>query len=116
MVPSSVTTRARTMTVRNGSSGPLTRASRNGSISSLAVASRIVPRRCSVPSESTNPFGRVKLNSVCNAIGVDYLLPAKLLSGLLGRPLELLVGDRQLLDHDVVAAGVEVGGRPPRGP
>jgi hypothetical protein len=63
--PSSVMTRDKTMTVRNGSSGPLTRGSRSGSISSRAVANRIVPRRCSVPSLSTNPLGSVKLNSVC---------------------------------------------------
>ena len=36
---------------------------RSGSISSRAVASRIVPSRCTVPALSTSPRGRVKAYS-----------------------------------------------------
>ena len=44
------------------------RGSRNGSISSRAVARRIRPSTCRVPAESTNPLGRRKANSVCKPV------------------------------------------------
>src|SRR5262245_3027702 len=86
-----------TRIVRYGSSAPVTRWSRSGSISSRAVARRITPLRCNTPSPSTYPFGRVKANSVCR--------PAIVTS----HPVEELLLDGQLFDHHLVAAGLEVG-------
>src|SRR4051794_26173418 len=130
--PSRTTTRLSTRIVRNGSSASRPRGSRSGSSSSRAVASRIVPARCSWPWSSTKPFGRKNSNSVCSPFigapvlaGSGHLLrcanertaPQHRIARCAGS-LELLLafhvlhGERDLLDHDRVAAGIEIGGAP----
>src|SRR3954453_13525768 len=90
-------TRASTRIVRYGSSGPVTRWSRSGSISSRAVARRIVPARCRTPSPSMYPLGNVKVYSVCSpAIEVS------------SRPDEQLVLHGALFDHQLIGRGVQI--------
>src|SRR5579884_1357416 len=68
--PMRMTVRASRRTLRYA---PLARVlgSRSGSISSRAVARRIVPFRCVSPWSSTYPTGNVKLISVCMHLSLD---------------------------------------------
>src|SRR5689334_19286132 len=124
-VPSWVTTRASTITVAYASFS-FTRPSRNGSISSRAQASLMMPVLCKVPSSSTYPFGRVKGNSVCNPL-IQSLLRHALLALVSRRrgarhpiatrcsrscSVEPFVGDDHLFGGDLVGAGVELGAGP----
>src|SRR5438067_220672 len=96
MSPSRVITRASSSTVRYASFWR-TLASRSGSISSRAVARRMVPSLWTAPCASTKPRGSVKANSVFT-------------SGSRRQPplhqLEPFVGDLDLLDRDLVRARV----------
>src|SRR3954454_12323730 len=103
--PSRTTTRLSTRIVRNGSSASRTRGSRSGSSSSLAVANRIVPARCSWPDSLTKPFGRKNSNSVCSPLNSLLLLA-----------FHVLDGHGDLFDHHLVAAGLEVRCAPLRRP
>src|SRR5262245_63898299 len=90
--PRRVITRDSRMTMRYA--GFLTtRGSLSGRISSAAVASRMTPSRCSVPSASRNPIGSVNSCSVCN---------------MSLHPFQSLVRELHRFDGDVVAFGVEV--------
>src|SRR6201991_3016642 len=83
-----------------------TSALRSGSISSRAVASRIVPSRCTLPSLSTSPRGRVNANS-------DFMTcPTR--SSLLD--LEALVAEGDALHRDLVGVGLEADARVLLGP
>src|SRR5215207_8075917 len=73
---------------------------RRGSISSRAVARRIVPSRWTLPVASTYPRGRVNAYSVLIGVCLPFAhLPL--------HPLEALVADLQLLERNVVRRGVE---------
>src|SRR3954451_12482769 len=73
-----------------------TSALRSGSISSRAVANRIVPSRCTVPALSTSPRGRVNAYS-------DFISgPALRLLDL-----EALVAERDALDGHLVGVGLQ---------
>src|SRR3954451_9190767 len=100
-----VITRASSSTARYASLRR-TSASRSGSISSRAVARRMVPSRCTVPEASTYPRGSV------NATSVLMCAPAAIAL----HPLEALVADRHRLHRHLVRAGVHrrarVLGRP----
>src|SRR3954451_3773152 len=70
---------------------------RSGSISSRAVARRIVPSRCTWPSASTKPRGRVNAYS-------DFTAP-----GLLD--LEAFVAEGDALDGDLVRVRLQAHAR-----
>src|SRR3954464_13955927 len=79
-----------------------TSADRSGSISSRAVARRIVPSRCTLPSLSTSPRGRVNAYS-------DF-------SGVSGKPwllldLEALVAERDALHGHLVGVRLQAHAR-----
>src|ERR1700749_1948513 len=80
-----------------------TSAERSGSISSRAVASRIVPSRCTLPSLSTSPRGRV--NAYSDFSGVSGKL------WLLLRDVEALVAERDALHGHLVRVGLEADAR-----
>ena len=92
--PIRVTVRASSRTDRYASFWR-TSIDRSGSISSRAVASRIVPSRCTVPALSTSPRGRVKAYS-------DF-------TSLLD--LEALVAERDALHGHFVRVGLEADAR-----
>src|SRR3954454_3320316 len=100
-----VITRASSSTARYASLRR-TSASRSGSISSAAVARRMVPSRCTLPAASTYPRGSV------NATSVLMYAPAAIAL----HPLEALVADGHRLHGHLVGAGVHrrarVLGRP----
>src|SRR4051794_35977104 len=80
-----------------------TSADRSGSISSRAVASRIVPSRCTLPSLSTSPRGRLNAYSDFSGVsGKPWLL-------LLDR--EALVAERDALHGHLVRVGLEADAR-----
>src|SRR5689334_20678426 len=80
----------------------------------------MTPLRCSVPSPSTYPFGRVKGYSVCRLIPsprsawrwLRQTLCPWFASSARSRPDHAFMGDDDLLGGDLVGAGVEVGARP----
>src|SRR5512146_260638 len=73
--------------------------SRSGAISSMAVAKRITPWRCRLPSGSIYARGRVNSNSVCRLI-----VRAPAYGSLLSR--DVLVDDGDLFHADLVAVGL----------
>src|SRR5688572_18831840 len=99
-----VMTRASSRTARYASLWR-TAASRSGSISSRAVARRMVPSRCTLPWPSTYPRGSVNVNSVLIARSRPPL-----------HPLEALVAEGDALDRDLVRAGVHRRARVLGGP
>src|SRR5437016_13970619 len=90
--PIRVTTRDRRSTERYASFCR-TLASRSGSISSRAVARRIVPSRWTVPAVSTSPRGSVKAYSVFIVLRL--------------RPRQPLVADLDLLEGHLVRRRIE---------
>src|SRR4051794_9293887 len=95
-----VTVRASSSTVRYASFWR-TSTDRSGSISSRAVARRMVPSRCTSPVESTSPRGSVNAYS-------DFTVPLL--------DLEALVAERDALDGDLVGVGLEPHARVLLGP
>src|SRR5215475_5644909 len=95
-----VTVRASSSTARYASLAR-TSAERSGSISSRAVASRIVPSRCTLPSLSSSPRGRV------NAYSDFMACPNR--SRLLD--VEALVAEREALDGDLVGVRLQAHAR-----
>src|SRR3954454_5568322 len=102
--PIRVIVRASSSTVRYASFWR-TSTERSGSISSRAVASRIVPSRCTVPALSTSPRGSVNAYS-------DFIACARCL--LLD--LEALVTERDALDGDLVGVRLQPHARVLLGP
>src|SRR3954464_6877510 len=90
-----VTVRASSSTVRYASFWR-TSTDRSGSISSRAVARRMVPSRCTSPVESTSPRGSVNAYS-------DFTVPLL--------DLEALVAERDALDGDLVGVRLQAHAR-----
>src|SRR4051812_7348743 len=95
-----VTVRASSSTVRYASFWR-TSTDRSGSISSRAVARRMVPSRCTSPVESTSPRGSVNAYS-------DFTVPLL--------DLEALVAERDAPDGDLVGVRLQAHARVLLGP
>src|SRR5688572_19288997 len=106
-MPSRTMTLASTITARYASFC-CTRGSRSGRISSAAVARRIRPRRCSLPSSSTYPFGSSNSTSVRNPRWELVVMAAPRSS--LFHALDAFVDQFEQLDQHLVALGIQVGG------
>src|SRR4051812_30480909 len=102
--PIRTTVRASSSTVRYASFWR-TSTERSGSISSRAVARRMVPSRCTVPALSTSPRGSVNAYS-------DFITCA----GLLLLDLEALVAQGDALDGDLVGVRLQAHARVLLGP
>src|SRR5690349_10934955 len=103
------TVRASSRTVRYASFSR-TSTDRSGSISSRAVASRMVPSRCTVPAESTSPLGSVNAYSDVITCAPSLLRLPRLLD------LESLVAERDALDGDLVGVRLQAHARVLLGP